>query len=181
MHCCEVKNWKLESQCIIHAFLRENLLARQALEHTLAHTGATDLDVAMFHRNGGTLTHNNLHAWTYTLTRKNYTPCLVLLKCLLLDITVLTTLSEICIRDLFFSQVRIQTLILTSHWRRREVCPSRLLRARTTFVCADASIGASSVPLTASVCSQNKRKMVEKVLLSSFAVICGGVAMWFLL
>ncbi|KAI7797596.1 putative cadherin EGF LAG seven-pass G-type receptor 3, partial [Triplophysa rosa] len=32
---------------------RENLLARQALEHTLAHTGATDLDVAMFHRNGG--------------------------------------------------------------------------------------------------------------------------------
>ncbi|XP_065103163.1 cadherin EGF LAG seven-pass G-type receptor 3 isoform X1 [Paramisgurnus dabryanus] len=32
---------------------RENLLARQALEHTLAHTGATDLDVAMFHRNRG--------------------------------------------------------------------------------------------------------------------------------
>ncbi|XP_048065943.1 cadherin EGF LAG seven-pass G-type receptor 3 isoform X3 [Megalobrama amblycephala] len=41
---------------------RENLLARQTLEHNLAHTGATDLDVAMFHRNGGTLTHNNLHA-----------------------------------------------------------------------------------------------------------------------
>uniref|UniRef100_A0A8C2F1H4 Cadherin, EGF LAG seven-pass G-type receptor 3 n=1 Tax=Cyprinus carpio TaxID=7962 RepID=A0A8C2F1H4_CYPCA len=34
-------------------FLRENLLARQTLEHTLGHTGATDLDVAMFHRNGG--------------------------------------------------------------------------------------------------------------------------------
>ncbi|XP_016095087.1 cadherin EGF LAG seven-pass G-type receptor 3-like [Sinocyclocheilus grahami] len=32
---------------------RENLLARQTLEHTLGHTGATDLDVAMFHRNGG--------------------------------------------------------------------------------------------------------------------------------
>ncbi|TRY66866.1 hypothetical protein DNTS_033032, partial [Danionella cerebrum] len=32
---------------------RENLLARQTLEHNLAHTGATDLDVAMFHRNGG--------------------------------------------------------------------------------------------------------------------------------
>ncbi|XP_051964502.1 cadherin EGF LAG seven-pass G-type receptor 3-like [Xyrauchen texanus] len=41
---------------------RENLLARQTLEHNLAHTGATDLDVAMFHRNGGTLKHNNLHA-----------------------------------------------------------------------------------------------------------------------
>ncbi|KAI4874532.1 hypothetical protein NFI96_008030 [Prochilodus magdalenae] len=32
---------------------RENLLARQTAEHTLGHTGATDLDVAMFHRNGG--------------------------------------------------------------------------------------------------------------------------------
>ncbi|XP_067097012.1 LOW QUALITY PROTEIN: cadherin EGF LAG seven-pass G-type receptor 3 [Osmerus mordax] len=32
---------------------RENLLARQTLEHTLGHTGATDLDVAMFHRDGG--------------------------------------------------------------------------------------------------------------------------------
>ncbi|XP_051950332.1 cadherin EGF LAG seven-pass G-type receptor 3 [Xyrauchen texanus] len=41
---------------------RENLLARQSLEHTLAHTGATDLDMAMFHRNGGTLKHNNFHA-----------------------------------------------------------------------------------------------------------------------
>uniref|UniRef100_A0A9J8BMA7 Cadherin, EGF LAG seven-pass G-type receptor 3 n=1 Tax=Cyprinus carpio carpio TaxID=630221 RepID=A0A9J8BMA7_CYPCA len=37
----------------VYAFLRENLLARQTLEHTLGHTGATDLDVAMFHRNGG--------------------------------------------------------------------------------------------------------------------------------
>ncbi|XP_076133414.1 cadherin EGF LAG seven-pass G-type receptor 3 [Alosa pseudoharengus] len=38
---------------------RENLLARQTLEHTLGHThtGATDLDVAMFHRDGGTHTH----------------------------------------------------------------------------------------------------------------------------
>lgn len=154
-------------------------MARQALEHTLAHTGATDLDVAMFHRNGGTLTHNNLHACTYTLTRKNYTPCLVLCFIEMFAIGhICFDNSEICI--LFFPQVRIQTLILTSHWRRREVCPSLLLRARTTFVCADASIGASSVPLTASVCSQNKRKMVEKVLLSSFAVICGGVSMCFL-
>ncbi|XP_028822608.1 cadherin EGF LAG seven-pass G-type receptor 3 isoform X2 [Denticeps clupeoides] len=32
---------------------RENLLARQTLEHNLGHTGATDLDVAMFHRDGG--------------------------------------------------------------------------------------------------------------------------------
>ncbi|XP_035377944.1 cadherin EGF LAG seven-pass G-type receptor 3 isoform X2 [Electrophorus electricus] len=32
---------------------RENLLAHQTAEHTLGHTGATDLDVAMFHRNGG--------------------------------------------------------------------------------------------------------------------------------
>lgn len=52
----------------VYVFLRENLLARQTLEHTLGlgHTGATDLDVAMFHRNGGTLTHNNLHACTYS-------------------------------------------------------------------------------------------------------------------
>ncbi|XP_030641031.1 cadherin EGF LAG seven-pass G-type receptor 3 [Chanos chanos] len=41
---------------------RENLLARQTLEHSLGHTGATDLDVAMFHRDGGTLTHNHVHA-----------------------------------------------------------------------------------------------------------------------
>ncbi|XP_056895951.1 cadherin EGF LAG seven-pass G-type receptor 3 isoform X3 [Takifugu flavidus] len=32
---------------------RENLLARQTLEQNLVHTGATDLDVAMFHRDGG--------------------------------------------------------------------------------------------------------------------------------
>uniref|UniRef100_A0AAR2KET1 Cadherin, EGF LAG seven-pass G-type receptor 3 n=1 Tax=Pygocentrus nattereri TaxID=42514 RepID=A0AAR2KET1_PYGNA len=36
-----------------HFIFRENLLARQTAEHTLGHTGATDLDVAMFHRNGG--------------------------------------------------------------------------------------------------------------------------------
>ncbi|XP_050926939.1 LOW QUALITY PROTEIN: cadherin EGF LAG seven-pass G-type receptor 3 [Lates calcarifer] len=32
---------------------RENLLARQTLEQNITHTGATDLDVAMFHRDGG--------------------------------------------------------------------------------------------------------------------------------
>ncbi|KAF7695487.1 cadherin EGF LAG seven-pass G-type receptor 3 [Silurus meridionalis] len=32
---------------------RENLLARQTAEHMLGHKGATDLDVAMFHRDGG--------------------------------------------------------------------------------------------------------------------------------
>ncbi|KAM9785655.1 LOW QUALITY PROTEIN: cadherin EGF LAG seven-pass G-type receptor 3 [Neosynchiropus ocellatus] len=32
---------------------RENLLARQTLDQNLVHTGATDLDVAMFHRDGG--------------------------------------------------------------------------------------------------------------------------------
>ncbi|XP_062248935.1 cadherin EGF LAG seven-pass G-type receptor 3 [Platichthys flesus] len=32
---------------------RENLLARQTLEQNIVHTGATDLDVAMFHRDGG--------------------------------------------------------------------------------------------------------------------------------
>ncbi|KAJ0064549.1 hypothetical protein NL108_009741, partial [Boleophthalmus pectinirostris] len=32
---------------------RENLLARQTLDQTIGHTGATDLDVAMFHRDGG--------------------------------------------------------------------------------------------------------------------------------
>ncbi|XP_034027333.1 cadherin EGF LAG seven-pass G-type receptor 3-like [Thalassophryne amazonica] len=32
---------------------RENLLARQTLEQAIGHTGATDLDVAMFHRDGG--------------------------------------------------------------------------------------------------------------------------------
>ncbi|KAM4570695.1 cadherin EGF LAG seven-pass G-type receptor 3 isoform 2-T2 [Fundulus diaphanus] len=32
---------------------RENLLARQNLEQNIVHTGATDLDVAMFHRDGG--------------------------------------------------------------------------------------------------------------------------------
>uniref|UniRef100_A0A3Q3JKS0 Cadherin, EGF LAG seven-pass G-type receptor 3 n=1 Tax=Monopterus albus TaxID=43700 RepID=A0A3Q3JKS0_MONAL len=32
---------------------RENLLARQTLEQNIIHTGATDLDVAMFHRDGG--------------------------------------------------------------------------------------------------------------------------------
>ncbi|XP_056155459.1 LOW QUALITY PROTEIN: cadherin EGF LAG seven-pass G-type receptor 3 [Lampris incognitus] len=32
---------------------RENLLARQTLEQNIGHTGATDLDVAMFHRDGG--------------------------------------------------------------------------------------------------------------------------------
>uniref|UniRef100_A0A667XKB3 Cadherin EGF LAG seven-pass G-type receptor 3 n=1 Tax=Myripristis murdjan TaxID=586833 RepID=A0A667XKB3_9TELE len=31
----------------------ENLLARQTLEQNIGHTGATDLDVAMFHRDGG--------------------------------------------------------------------------------------------------------------------------------
>lgn len=81
LHCildCEnvknvyVTNWKLKSWCIIYVFDRENLLARQTLEHNLAHTGATDLDVAMFHRNGGTLTHNNLHACTYSLTHTQH-------------------------------------------------------------------------------------------------------------
>lgn len=38
--------------CCVH--IRENLLARQTLEQNLVHTGATDLDVAMFHRDGGT-------------------------------------------------------------------------------------------------------------------------------
>lgn len=38
--------------CSVH--IRENLLARQTLEQNLVHTGATDLDVAMFHRDGGT-------------------------------------------------------------------------------------------------------------------------------
>uniref|UniRef100_A0A671YTL3 Cadherin EGF LAG seven-pass G-type receptor 3 n=1 Tax=Sparus aurata TaxID=8175 RepID=A0A671YTL3_SPAAU len=33
--------------------VRENLLARQTLEQNIVHTGATDLDVAMFHRDGG--------------------------------------------------------------------------------------------------------------------------------
>uniref|UniRef100_H3D3A2 Cadherin EGF LAG seven-pass G-type receptor 3 n=1 Tax=Tetraodon nigroviridis TaxID=99883 RepID=H3D3A2_TETNG len=33
--------------------IRENLLARQTLEQNLVHTGATDLDVAMFHRDPG--------------------------------------------------------------------------------------------------------------------------------
>uniref|UniRef100_H2TIH4 Cadherin EGF LAG seven-pass G-type receptor 3 n=1 Tax=Takifugu rubripes TaxID=31033 RepID=H2TIH4_TAKRU len=37
--------------CCVHS--RENLLARQTLEQNLVHTGATDLDVAMFHRDGG--------------------------------------------------------------------------------------------------------------------------------
>ncbi|XP_054624282.1 cadherin EGF LAG seven-pass G-type receptor 3 isoform X1 [Dunckerocampus dactyliophorus] len=32
---------------------RENLLARQTLEQSIVQTGATDLDVAMFHRDGG--------------------------------------------------------------------------------------------------------------------------------
>ncbi|XP_077574235.1 cadherin EGF LAG seven-pass G-type receptor 3 isoform X3 [Stigmatopora nigra] len=32
---------------------RENLLARQTLEQSIGQTGATDLDVAMFHRDGG--------------------------------------------------------------------------------------------------------------------------------
>uniref|UniRef100_A0A3B4Z3Q2 Cadherin EGF LAG seven-pass G-type receptor 3 n=1 Tax=Stegastes partitus TaxID=144197 RepID=A0A3B4Z3Q2_9TELE len=32
---------------------QENLLARQTLEQNIVHTGATDLDVAMFHRDGG--------------------------------------------------------------------------------------------------------------------------------
>ncbi|XP_072305440.1 cadherin EGF LAG seven-pass G-type receptor 3 isoform X2 [Eucyclogobius newberryi] len=32
---------------------RENLLARKTLDQTIGHTGATDLDVAMFHRDGG--------------------------------------------------------------------------------------------------------------------------------
>ncbi|KPP64742.1 cadherin EGF LAG seven-pass G-type receptor 3-like [Scleropages formosus] len=35
-------------------YIQENLLARQTLEHNLGHTGATDLDVAMFHRDKGT-------------------------------------------------------------------------------------------------------------------------------
>uniref|UniRef100_A0A3P8QGM3 Cadherin, EGF LAG seven-pass G-type receptor 3 n=1 Tax=Astatotilapia calliptera TaxID=8154 RepID=A0A3P8QGM3_ASTCA len=34
-------------------FHSENLLARQTLEQNIVHTGATDLDVAMFHRDGG--------------------------------------------------------------------------------------------------------------------------------
>lgn len=157
-------------------------MARQALEHTLAHTGATDLDVAMFHRNGGTLTHNNLHACTYTHIHNNYTPYLFLFfiqKFAVVDICFDNSgrniilnlfLSLVLFVCMSFSQVRIQTLILISHWRRREVSPSHLLRARTTFVCVDASIGASSAPLTESVCSQNQRTMVEKVILSSLKV-----------
>lgn len=35
---------------------RENLLARQTLEQNIVQTGATDLDVAMFHRDGGRCT-----------------------------------------------------------------------------------------------------------------------------
>uniref|UniRef100_A0A8D0CUI8 Cadherin EGF LAG seven-pass G-type receptor 3 n=1 Tax=Sander lucioperca TaxID=283035 RepID=A0A8D0CUI8_SANLU len=36
-----------------HTHIIENLLARQTLEQNIVHTGATDLDVAMFHRDGG--------------------------------------------------------------------------------------------------------------------------------
>lgn len=38
------------------SLVRENLLARQTLEQNLVQTGATDLDVAMFHRDGGKCT-----------------------------------------------------------------------------------------------------------------------------
>lgn len=40
--------------------IRENLLARQTLEQNLVQTGATDLDVAMFHRDGGKRTFMGL-------------------------------------------------------------------------------------------------------------------------
>lgn len=38
---------------VVELLSRENLLARQTAEHMLGHKGATDLDVAMFHRDGG--------------------------------------------------------------------------------------------------------------------------------
>lgn len=40
---------------------RENLLARQTLEQNIVHPGATDLDVAMFHRDGGERTNTTVH------------------------------------------------------------------------------------------------------------------------
>ncbi len=141
-------------------------MARQTLEHTLGHTGATDLDVAMFHRNGGTLTHNNLHACTYSHLH-------TLLNCLLVILYLSNSsvchyvMSELVSFSLSIllvvCQVRTQTQILISHWKRSGVCPSHHQRARTMCACVDASSGASNGLVIANVYSQIPPTTVEKV------------------
>lgn len=63
-------------------------------------------------------------------------------------------------------QVKTQTQILISHWRRRGVCPSRHRRARTTCACVDASSDASNGLVIVNVYSQSPPTTVEKVLIS---------------
>ncbi len=166
----------------VYVFLRENLLARQTLEHTLGlgHTGATDLDVAMFHRNGGTLTHDNLHACTYSHLH-------TLLNCslVILDLSNSSVCDHVMSELVSFSlsillvvcQVRTQTQILISHWKRSGVCPSHHQRARTMCACVDASSGASNGLVTANVYSQSPPTTVEKVpkLLLQFIIEARGV------
>lgn len=59
--------------CCVH--IRENLLARQTLEQNLVHTGATDLDVAMFHRDGGTCAYSVGH--TYSFVSQEWHICVI--------------------------------------------------------------------------------------------------------
>lgn len=143
-------------------------MARQTLEHTLGHTGATDLDVAMFHRNGGTLTHNNLHACTYSHLHTLLHCSLVILyssffNSSVCDHVMSELVSFILSILLVVCQVRTQTQILISHWKRSGVCPSHHQKARTMCACVDASSDASNGLATANVYSQSPPTTVEKV------------------
>lgn len=77
----------------------------------------------------------------------------------------LVTLS-LLLSLLLLCQVKTQTQILISHWRRRGVCPSRHRRARTMCACVDASSDASNGLVIVNVYSQSPLTTVEKVLIS---------------
>lgn len=134
--------WGFEQSSLCSFAFRENLLARQTLEQNIVHTGATDLDVAMFHRDGGK------HAHTFTYNRKVWKPYII-------------HFPHCC--SSLSSQVRTQTQTLTFLWRRSAVSPFLPLRARTTSDCAGASSADSSAPITASVCSPSPPTTAPKV------------------
>lgn len=126
--------------CCVH--IRENLLARQTLEQNLVHTGATDLDVAMFHRDGGTSVYSV--GYTYPFVSKEWHICFI---------------SSLVSSH----QVRTRTQTRTCPWRRSAVSPSRPLRVRTMSDFVGASSGDSSGPTTARGCSLSPPRMAPKV------------------
>lgn len=130
---------------------RENLLARQTLEQNIIHTGATDLDVAMFHRDGGkhTHTHSGWNEQTWVTP-----PNLLLSICLSVFLVFPLSLS---------SQVRTRIQTQIFRWRRSTVFPSLPLRARTTSASVGVSSDGSSAPITVSVCSPSPPTTTPKV------------------